>query len=187
MINLGSSLVEQQKIEKLIYALRSSENMIGDVAEVGVYKGGTALEIAKNTSSNVFLFDTFDGMPYFSENFDSRWKIGSFNDTNYNDVSNLFLNYNNVKIYKGIFPLETSSFIENNKFKFVHLDVDNYYSYKECLNFFYERMVENGIIVFDDYNCDCCPGANAAIDEFFEEKHENIITDIITYVIKNKL
>jgi O-methyltransferase len=184
MINLGNSLVEQEKIEKLINALRSTENMEGDVAEVGVYKGGTALEIVKNTSSNVFLFDTFDGMPYFSEDLDNRWKLGSFNDVNYSDVSNLFVNYNNVKIYKGIFPLETSSFVENNKFKFVHLDVDNYYSFKECLNFFYKRMVVNGIMIFDDYDCECCPGANAAIDEFFKEKEEKIVTDVIAYIVK---
>jgi hypothetical protein len=44
-------------------------------------------------------------------------------------------------------------------------------------------MAKGGIIVFDDYNCDCCPGANKAIDEFFQGK-EKINYDISAYIIK---
>jgi hypothetical protein len=45
-------------------------------------------------------------------------------------------------------------------------------------------MVVNGIMIFDDYDCECCPGANAAIDEFFKEKEEKIVTDVIAYIVK---
>lgn len=184
MIELGKSLVERNKIDEIINQLKKLDFLIGDIAEVGVYKGGTALEIAKNTLSNIFLFDTFEGMPYYSENIDKDWKLGSFNDVNYDQISKLFSNFDNVKIFKGVFPKDTSHYLENKSFKFVHLDVDNYQSYKECLEFFYEKMVQDGIIIFDDFNCDCCPGANKAIDEFFSDKKEKIITGVITYIIK---
>ena len=64
------------------------------------------------------------------------------------------------------------------------MDVDNYISYKESLEFFYDKMVNGGIIVFDDYNCECCPGANLAIDEFFSSKEEKLLFDSVYYIIK---
>jgi hypothetical protein len=47
-------------------------------------------------------------------------------------------------------------------------------------------MVVGGIIIFDDYNCDCCPGANIAIDEFFNDKVEEVTIDKSTVFIQKK-
>ena len=74
--------------------------------------------------------------------------------------------------------------IKNKKFKFVHLDVDNYQPYKESLEFFYDKMVPGGIILFDDYDCDCCPGANKAVDEFFSDKPEVIQKSVGVFIVK---
>ncbi len=184
MIEVGHSLVIKEKINKIIELLKKIENLYGDYAEVGVYKGGTAIVISENSNSSVHLFDTFEGIPYHTENIDGTWYLGTLNDVDITDIIKLFEDQEHVKIYKGIFPIETSKNIENNKFKFVHLDVDNYQSYKESLEFFYERMVTNGIIVFDDYNCECCPGAKLAIDEFFADKKEKLIFDDVYYITK---
>jgi len=184
MIKIGETLVSPEKITKIISLLNQVNHLSGDVAEVGVYKGGTAKILCQYSDSNIHLFDTFEGMPYFREEFDKDWKLGSFGEVNFDEILSLFSNQKNVKIHKGIFPKDTSKFVENEVFKFVHLDVDNYDSYKESLNFFYNKVVSNGIIVFDDYNCDCCPGANIAIDEFFLDKPEKIIIDEAVYIIK---
>jgi O-methyltransferase len=37
---------------------------------------------------------------------------------------------------------------------------------KECSEFFYERLVDGGVIVYDDYCSPSCPGAKLAVDEF---------------------
>jgi len=184
MINIGQSLVEKEKINKIINLLNKVKDLEGEYSEVGVYKGGTSLIISQNSNSNVYLFDTFEGMPNHTKNIDGTWGLGSFGDIEVEEIIKLFKDYENVKIHKGIFPAETSKFIKDNKFKFVHLDVDNYISYKESLEFFYDKMVKEGIIIFDDYNCECCPGANLAIDEFFLSKEEKLLFDSVYYIIK---
>ena len=60
-------------------------------------------------------------------------------------------------------------------FKLVHLDVDIYESYKNALEFFYPRMVRNGVIVMDDYGSKFCLGAKKAIDRFMSYKPEKLI------------
>jgi O-methyltransferase len=184
-IAYGSSLVDGSKINQIIQILQQLSVLDGDVAEVGVYRGGTANIICEyNKNSNVFLFDTFCGMPFFDEEKDREWIVGSFAQIDYNAILDIFKKYPFCFIYKGIFPQETSHNIIDKKFKFVHLDVDNYQSYKECLEFFYDRMITGGVIVFDDYDCDCCPGANIAVDEFFKDKPENIQKSNIIFVVK---
>jgi predicted O-methyltransferase YrrM len=180
----GQTLLTRQKVHKLLELLSKTENIDGSIAEVGVYKGGTAKLIADRAGeSKVFLFDTFEGMPNYTENVDNHWGLGSFNNTDFDSIKEIFKGYKNVSLCKGIFPDESGYVIENESFRFVHLDVDNYKSYKDSLAFIYEKMAKGGIIVFDDYNCDCCPGANKAIDEFFQGK-EKINYDISAYIIK---
>ena len=184
-IAYGTSLVGDGKIREMIQILQRLSDLKGDIAEVGVYRGGTAkiiCEFSKN--SNIFLFDTFCGMPFFDKENDKEWVQGTFGEINYNIILDIFKKYPYCFIHKGIFPQETSHNIINNKFKFVHLDVDNYQSYKECLEFFYNRMVTGGVIIFDDYDCDCCPGANKAVDEFFEYKPEKIQKHNTVFVVK---
>jgi O-methyltransferase len=40
----------------------------------------------------------------------------------------------------------------------------------DCLNFIWPRLSQGGFIVFDDYGFPTCPGARAAVDEFFHAK-----------------
>lgn len=186
MLNYGESLVCFDKIKKLENLLLSVKNLDGCIAEVGVFRGGTALKMSLiEKNSEIHLFDTFEGMPNFSKNYDKDWKKGSFKDTSYEEVKKIFSNNKNVHIYKGMFPQETGKFIIDKKFKFVHLDVDNYESYIDSLNFFYEKIIDDGIIIFDDYEEKCCPGAKKAVDEFFKNK-EKIIFDKTYFIIKEK-
>lgn len=185
LINYGTSLVENPKLFHISELLKSVSNLRGDVCEVGVYRGGTAKIISENIKEcNLFLFDTFEGMPYYDPGKDKDWGIGTFNNTDFDTVSKLFQSKENVKLFKGIFPSDTSHHIKDKVFKFVHLDVDNYQPYKECLEFFYKRMVKGGIILFDDYDCQCCPGANKAVDEFFNDKPEDIQKNVGVYIVK---
>src|ERR1017187_8484413 len=46
--------------------VRKTEKITGDIAEVGVYKGGSAKLICETTKKPVHLFDTFEGLPNLS-------------------------------------------------------------------------------------------------------------------------
>lgn len=146
----------------------------GDVAEIGVFRGGGARILAEVFSSKqIHLFDTFEGMPEVDkkeDNLKAVWK-GRYDDTSLTEVKNYLTEFNNINFYKGIFP-KTSKPITGKKFCFVHIDTDIYQSTKACLQFFYPRMVLGGIIICDDYMSLECRGVEKAVDEFFKDKKE---------------
>lgn len=156
-----------------------SKKIPGDVAEVGVYRGGSAMLIAKafeNSSKTIHLFDTFSGMPEVdSREDDARYMHkGLYSDTDLGKVKNLLRPFDGVKIYKGFFPA-TATPINKNKFCFVHLDTDIFRSTKDGLEFFYPRMVRAGIIIVDDYKSNECKAVEKAVHTFFKDKKESPI------------
>lgn len=65
--------------------------------------------------------------------------------------------------------------IANRRFALVHLDVDLQQPTADALSFFYQRLVDRGILICDDYGFDTCPGARAAMDTFFADKPEPVL------------
>lgn len=164
----------------------------GDIAEVGVWRGSVGIvfgEIFEN--KNIYLFDTFDGIPY-SNAHDNMHRQGDFgkNDrnpnyfTSFDEVKETLSIYKNIQLYQGIFPSDTSRYIIDKKFSLVHLDVDVYQSYYDSLNFFYPRMNNGGLILFDDYNIPSCEGATIAVNQFCNENNIKILNFDKLYYIK---
>lgn len=150
----------------ILYQLAKQTNAInGDAAEIGVYKGGTARLIARTAPKTVHIFDTFSGMPPTDKANDLHLE-GDFSGTSFQSVKEYLKDCSNIRMYPGFFP-ETAAPIKELQFCFVHIDVDIYKSVRDCCEFFYPRMVQGGIMVFDDYGFLTCPGAKMAVDEFF--------------------
>lgn len=78
-----------------------------------------------------------------------------------------------ISIHKGFFK-DSLVKVEDQMFSFVHLDCDIYESYKQCLEFFYDRLSPGAIVLFDEYCDPPWPGCNQAIDEFMADKVEKI-------------
>lgn len=139
---------------QIFMAVERTEKIKGDLAEVGVYKGGSAKLICEAKGDRpLHLFDIFEEIPK-------------------EDVGNYLKEYKNVYFYQGLFPT-TAEPIKNNKFSFVHFDVDTYESTLSCLEFFHPRMNRGGIIISHDYIC--YAGVRKAFDGFFEDKTEPVI------------
>ena len=161
----------------LIYSIaRTQEGLEGDMAEIGVYQGGSAKLICEaKKKRNLFLFDTFEGLPDVSDvdtHFGKKfWKKNQFNNTSEQQIRIFLKDYDNVKIVKGVFP-NSAEPIENAKFSFVHLDVDLYKSTVDCLRYFFPRMINGGIILIHDFHTD---GIKKAIKEFSSENPIHII------------
>lgn len=147
------------------------EKAKGAIAEVSVYKGESALLLAKAFPDRIiYLFDTFSGMPESDPSIDYH-KKGDFADTSLSAVMTKLKDFKNVIYYPGIFP-ESAKTVENIKFAFVNVDVDIYKSTKDCLEFFYPRLAEGGgIFIQDDYNFPNCKGATKAVDEFLQSQN----------------
>lgn len=186
------TILTDHMLQKVCELSIQSLEIEGDIAEVGVWRGSVGIvfgEIFKN--KNIYLFDTFDGIPYSNE-YDNIHKAGDFGPTDrdplyyasFDEVKDTLSIYNNIKVYRGIFPSETATHISDKKFSLVHLDVDVYQSYYECLNFFYPRMNNNGLILFDDYNIPSCEGATKAVNEFCNKNNIEILNVDNLYFIK---
>ena len=161
----------------LIYSIAKTQEVFeGDMAEIGVYQGGSAKLICEaKKKRNLFLFDTFEGLPDVS-NIDTHfgkkvWDKNQFNNTSEEQVKTFLKDYDNVKIVKGIFP-NSVEHIGNTKFSFVHLDVDLYKSTIDCLRYFFPRMINGGIILIHDFHTD---GIKNAIKEYSSENPIQVI------------
>jgi hypothetical protein len=51
----------------------------------------------------------------------------------------------------------------------VHIDVDLYQPYVDSIEFFYPRLLDGGVMVFDDYGSAGFMGARKAVDEMREK------------------
>jgi len=145
----------------------------GDFAEVGVYMGRSA-EIIKQQApdKSLYLFDTFTGLPdtVLPEDQKHYLEVGDM-AVSLSEVKDYLKQYEGIKIYPGVFPKDTGKIIKDKKFAFVHIDVDIYQSTKEAIEFFYPRMVENGIMMIHDYPIHS--GVKRAVDEFMRGKEDN--------------
>jgi heme-degrading monooxygenase HmoA len=165
-------LLENNEAYQLFMAVKRTQKVEGDIAEVGSYMGGSAKLICEaKGNKELYLFDTFEGLPNLSRWDDpAQFQKGNFSSS-FNYVENYLKHYPNVYLYKGLFPA-TSKPIENKRFSFVHLDVDLYEATRASIEFFYPRMMKGAVMISHDYDT---PGVSKAFDEFFRDKPEPII------------
>jgi len=157
---------------QLAMCCRQALKTDGELAEVGVYNGGSAKLICEVKGDRpLHLFDTFTGLPNTQAIDRSHFKDGEYS-ADLEQVKGYLSAYPKLFFYPGIFP-QTATPVADKHFCFVNLDVDVYQSTKDCLEFFYPRMNPAGVILSDDYNF--APGVKKAFDEFFASRPEPII------------
>src|SRR5215471_11096451 len=67
----GHTMTSAERVYSLIEAIKyvESNNIPGDIVECGVWKGGSMMAVAEtllsmnDASRNLYLYDTFEGMP----------------------------------------------------------------------------------------------------------------------------
>lgn len=139
----------------------------GALAEVGVYRGGTARLLARACPGRpLHLFDTFRGMPHADAAID-RHRAGDFADTSLTAVRAFLADCPQAVLHPGVFP-ETAAVVADARFCLVHVDVDVEASVAAALAFFYPRVVPGGVLVFDDYDWVKTPGVRRALEAFLD-------------------
>ena len=156
-----------------------NENIPGDLAELGVWRGNTASVLAHYaTLSNrkVFIFDTFSGFDVRDlKGVDVNKDMG-FSDTSLSMVRSVIGGASDVcEFAPGYFPSTILAIHMNSSFSIVHLDCDLYEPMKAGLEFFYPRMPKGGLFLLHDYSSNFWDGAKKAIDEFCLDHNEFII------------
>jgi O-methyltransferase len=166
------TLVDIFRCWELWQLVGQAKKLSGSFIEVGVWRGGTGALIASAAKSHgiaapLYLCDTFHGVVKAGIH-DSAYKGGEHADTSILTVEALMksLGLTNYRIVEGIFPDATSHLIpEAERFRLCHVDVDVYNSARDIVDWVWERLVPGGLIVYDDYGFEMCPGITRLVDE----------------------
>ena len=159
----------------------------GDIAELGVYKGCSAIRLAtfRNMLENdnkrrLILFDSFGSFPRenvegnHDNNYISRFENDGGDGFDSDQIQMIFdrKGFNNISLIKGNVFSTVPNFLENNphiRFSLIHFDLDVYEPTIFALRSLWDHVVPGGIFVFDDYNG--FPGATTAVEEFMRNKN----------------
>lgn len=188
-------------LEAVRYVLKS--NLPGSIVECGVWRGGIMMAIAhllrthERFDKDLYLFDTFDGMPLPAEvdtdfrgrkakteflarkrtDDSSNWCYASLSEVQGNLET---IGYPRSKIYFVAGKVEdTIPKQAPEKISILRLDTDWYESTKHELIHLYPRLVEGGVLIIDDYGH--WQGARKAVDEYLEENKISILLSRIDY------
>ncbi len=183
---------KMRHFESLVSRIRDVE---GSIVECGVGKGHTLLLLSllnahEGYKRDMWGFDSFQGFPSPTPEDKSprKPKQGEWNNTSIKGILKLLrdsgIDYNftrtRLMLVPGFFN-ESLKRYNGEKIALLHLDVDLYKSYKDCLNHFYSKMAKGGIIIFDEFNATAdnkdFPGAFKAISAFAEKKNLKIQRD----------
>lgn len=155
----GRSLVSHDRLAVIRDEVLATNRLGGDVAELGVFRGGTARAIGHYAPDAAFhLFDTFEGIPE-TDAIPGGHKAGDF-PADEKDVL-AFLNNPRAVVHRGRFP---EVLPPETRYRFVHLDADTFQSTVAGLEYFWPRLVPGGVIVLDDVDWRNCPGVRQALD-----------------------
>lgn len=162
----------------------------GDILELGVFKATSLIRLAtfrnlleNDYSRKIVGFDAFGEFPRNELSLESDLKfIDHFETTagsglTKEEVTKLFelKNFGNISLNKGNVFETIPTYLKENpatRIAFLHLDMDVKEPTIFALNALYDRVVPNGLIVFDDYNS--VAGETDAVDEFLAQKKLSI-------------
>jgi O-methyltransferase len=136
----------------------TEKQITGDLVECGVCNGGTAALIASLANGNarkLWLYDSFEGMPETKEidGEDAKQWVGKCVgqvEIVYQALNTVNFPNDRVILKKGWFD-ETFKQPLPDRISFLNIDADWYASVSLCLETFYDRVVDGGVILLDDF------------------------------------
>ena len=106
-------LLSNAEAMQIFMAVSATREVPGDIAEVGVYKGGSARIICEaKENRTLHLFDTFEGLPEVDKS-ELIFKKGLY-QSSLEDVKEYLAPYPDVNFYKGLSP-STAGDVEDKK------------------------------------------------------------------------
>lgn len=195
-------------IERMYSMYKATEyvinaNIVGDIVECGVWKGGSSMIAAltmrrlHNFRRKIYLYDTYAGMTKptnVDKSIDSNtlaydyWKNNR--SCNFNKWCYSSLKEAKKNLYKTCYPRKKLIFIEGDvektipkimpkKISLLRLDTDWYKSTYHELNYLYPLLTAGGVLILDDYGH--WQGSRKAVDKYFKDNRIIILLNRIDY------
>jgi len=123
-------------------------------------------------NSKVYLYDSWSEMKKEYLFTKKEYKnIGSYKSLKFQVTKDNLEKYSDKIIYnKGYIPDIFKSSINPSMISWLHIDLNSSIPTLRCLEFFYEKLEINGVIIFDDYGWKGYEDTREIIDNFLEIK-----------------
>ena len=181
-----------------------SSGVPGDFVECGVWRGGSAMIIAKMMvnrgveNRKIYMYDTYEGMSP-PTNFDidingqnaselmaisankkemSVWCLADLSEVKQN-LASTGLAPEQLIFIKGKVEETIPEIVPEHKIAILRLDTDWYESTKHELLHLYPILSVNGVLIIDDYGH--WSGCRKAVDEYFNSHNVKILMNRIDY------
>lgn len=169
IITSGGILLTPTEAKTLCKLLFIVSQVEGNVIEVGTFNGGSAFLMSKVTDKKIYTIDTFEGLADVNSKIDGGLK-NKMIVSKYENTISLLSGCTNIEVIKGYFPDVVRERFQNEKFSFVHLDVDTFLSTLNSLKYLYSKVTKGGIILTHDYKT--LSGVAKAFDFFFRRREK---------------
>lgn len=154
--NIESDM-EKTFMAGLLASVLAIEDVEGDIIELGTYKGGSTIHLARllkriGSNKEIFACDTFKGFPY--DDLYGAPKEGEYADTSMQYVEQKYRRFgvsDKIHLIQGRFQDVLEEQLGDNLYSYAFIDCDTYQSTKHALNYTLPRMVGGGLVVFHDY------------------------------------
>ena len=164
----------------------------GHIIECGVYKGASFLRFAtfrelieSPHSRKVIGFDAFGRFPEENEDAGNKSFIQRFSAVGGDGIGCdsfrevlAHKGFANCELVEGDIRLTVPQYVRDHpelKIALLHVDVDVYHPTKVILSELFDRVVKDGLVVFDDYAT--VDGETRALDEFLEQSQREFVIE----------
>ncbi len=186
------TMTSPERVYNLCLAVKyiSQNSISGSFVECGVWKGGSVmamalslLQLGETLRPEIFLFDTFDGMPEPAETdrFYEGTSAKKFHELHWGPGADIkYWAYSPLEevrrnVLSTGYPAEKFRFVQGmvedtlaancpSEIALLRLDTDWFSSTSEEMKVLYPRLVKGGVILIDDYGT--FTGAARAVDEY---------------------
>lgn len=199
------TMTTPERIASLVNAVNYlvKNNIAGDFVECGVWRGGSTMAAidtlinAKDTSREIYLYDTFEGMSEPTEAdkvFTGTTADELMNTTEKEDPTSVWCYSALEEVQQNVgtlkYPSEKVHYVKGKvedtipgtmpgKIALLRLDTDWYESTAHELKYLYPLLVQGGVIIIDDYGH--WEGARKAVDEYIENEKLRLLLNRIDY------
>jgi O-methyltransferase len=210
------TMTSAERIAALVQSVRYvvSARIDGAIVECGVWRGGSMMAVASKllqmgvTDRELFLFDTFAGMPEPGPgdvDFLNRSGSALMNEartfTQQQQLDSYLFAYSPLEAVKrnlgnSQYPIEKTHFVQGkvedtipehapDKIALLRLDTDWYESTRHEMLHLFPRLSSGGVVIIDDYGH--WQGARRAVDEYFQQTNTSVLLNRIDYTARSAI
>ncbi len=201
----GYTMTSPERLFALCHAIRyiSAAEIPGAIVECGVWKGGSMMAAARtllevgDTDRELYLFDTFEGMPAPTEHdvdlvgvsAYEKWQTYKRNPLVPREaraglrgveeaVRSVGYDMSRVHFVKGMVE-DTIPGAAPDRIALLRLDTDYYQSTRHEMFELYPRLVPRGVLIIDDFGH--FRGSEQAVREYFDATGEQVLLHRVDY------